>query len=122
MTMKKMIPTEDRPTKPVTIRMPLDVLEDLKRVAPMRNIKGYQALIKSYIRQCLRADLERLWEEEKSDRLKAILNEFELREEQKARLWEILRSHPELKLEHICLKDTIEKDASGDTTQFAARS
>jgi hypothetical protein len=102
--------------------MPLDVLEDLKRVAPMRDIKGYQALIKSYFRQCLRADLERLWEEEKSDKLKAILNEFGLSQEQKARLWEILRSHPELTLGEDCSKDTIEKGASGDTMQFAARS
>jgi hypothetical protein len=99
---KKMIPSKDRPSKPVTIRMPLDVLEDLKRVASMRDIKGYQALIKFYVRQCLRADLERLWEEEKSNKLKAILNEFELREEQKAGLWEILRSHPESTSEEVC--------------------
>jgi hypothetical protein len=99
---KKMIPTKDRPTKPVTIRMPLDVLEDLKRVAPRRNVQGYQALIKFYIRQCLREDLEQLWEEEKSKKLESILSEFGLKEEQKVRLWDILRSHPGLTREQNC--------------------
>lgn len=64
---KKMIPTKDRPTRPITIRMPEDVLEDLKRVAPTRDLPGYQSLIKFYVRQGLRLDLERLWElEEKA--------------------------------------------------------
>ena len=94
---KKMIPTKDRPTKPVTIRMPVDVLEDLKRVAPRRNMQGYQALLKFYIRQGLREDLERLWEEERAKKLESALNEFGLKEEQKTRIWELLRSHPRLK-------------------------
>jgi hypothetical protein len=64
---KEMIPTEDRPTRPITIRMPVDVLEDLKRVAPTKDLPGYQSLIKFYVRQGLRLDLERLWElEEKA--------------------------------------------------------
>ncbi len=90
---KKMIPTKDRPTKPITIRMPLDVLEDLKRVAPTRDLPGYQSLIKFYIRQGLRLDLERLWEsEEKAKRLEAVLTEYGLKKEQKSRIWEILGS------------------------------
>ncbi len=44
----------------VSIRIPEDVIEDLKRVAPMLGFSGYQALIKAYIGQGLRADLERL--------------------------------------------------------------
>lgn len=44
----------------VSIRMPEDVVEDLKRIAPMLGFSGYQALIKAYIGQGLRADLERL--------------------------------------------------------------
>ena len=44
----------------VSIRMPDDVIDDLKRVAPMLGFSGYQALIKAYIGQGLRTDLERL--------------------------------------------------------------
>jgi len=44
----------------VSIRIPNDVIEDLKRVAPMLGFSGYQALIKAYIGQGLRTDLERL--------------------------------------------------------------
>jgi len=51
---------KDRPMTMVSIRIPTDVIEDLKRVAPMLGFSGYQALIKAYIGQGLRADLERL--------------------------------------------------------------
>ncbi len=44
----------------VSFRIPVDVVDDLKRVAPMLGFSGYQALIKAYIGQGLRADLERL--------------------------------------------------------------
>ena len=51
---------KDHPMTMVSIRIPDDVIEDLKRVAPMLGFSGYQALIKAYIGQGLRADLERL--------------------------------------------------------------
>ena len=51
---------KDRPMTMVSIRIPDDVIEDLKHVAPMLGFSGYQALIKAYIGQGLRADLERL--------------------------------------------------------------
>ncbi|MBV6450656.1 MAG: hypothetical protein MHPDNHAH_01382 [Anaerolineales bacterium] len=44
----------------VSLRIPEDVIDDLKRVAPMLGFSGYQALIKAYIGQGLRTDLERL--------------------------------------------------------------
>jgi len=44
----------------VTLRMPEDVVEDLKRVAPHRGMSGYQPLIRAYVGQGLRADLEAL--------------------------------------------------------------
>jgi hypothetical protein len=93
---KKMIPSKDRPTKPITICMPVDVLEDLKRVAPTKDLPGYQSLIKFYIRQGLRLDLERLWEaEEKAKKLDAILTETGLEKEQKSKIWEALGGeHP----------------------------
>lgn len=49
----------NRPMTSVTIRIPEDVIEDLKRVAPLLGFSGYQPLIRAYIGQGLRADLER---------------------------------------------------------------
>jgi hypothetical protein len=49
----------DRPMTSVTLRMPEDVIEDLKRVAPLLGFSGYQPLIRAYIGQGLRVDLER---------------------------------------------------------------
>jgi hypothetical protein len=43
----------------VTLRMPEDVVEDLKKVAPLLGFSGYQPLIRAYIGQGLRVDLER---------------------------------------------------------------
>jgi len=51
---------EDRPMATISIRMPEDVVEDLKRVAPVLGFSGYQPLIRAYIGQGLRQDLERL--------------------------------------------------------------
>lgn len=50
----------DRPMVSVTLRMPEDVLEDLKRVAPLLGHSGYQPLMRAYIGQGLREDLERI--------------------------------------------------------------
>jgi hypothetical protein len=51
---------KDRPMTMVSLRIPDDVIEDLKRIAPILGFSGYQALIKAYIGQGLRVDLERL--------------------------------------------------------------
>ncbi len=44
----------------VTLRMPRDVVDDLKRIAPLMGFTGYQPLIRYYIGQGLRADFARL--------------------------------------------------------------
>lgn len=51
---------QDRPMTQISLRIPQDVLEDLKRVAPYLGFSGYQPLIRAYIGQGLRADLARL--------------------------------------------------------------
>ncbi len=51
---------KDRAMTMISLRVPEDVLEDLKRVAPLLGFSGYQPLIRAYIGQGLRADLERL--------------------------------------------------------------
>jgi len=50
----------NRPMSSVTIRIPKDVIEDLKRIAPQLGFSGYQPLIRAYIGQGLRQDLLRL--------------------------------------------------------------
>ena len=57
-TLKKRL-ERNRPMISVTIRMPEDVVEDLKKVAPLLGFSGYQPLIRTYIGQGLRTDLER---------------------------------------------------------------
>ena len=51
---------KDRPMVTISMRMPEDVLDDLKRVAPLLGFSGYQPLMRAYIGQGLRTDLERL--------------------------------------------------------------
>ena len=51
---------KERPMTMISIRIPDDVIDDLKRIAPLLGFSGYQALIKAYIGQGLRTDLERL--------------------------------------------------------------
>ena len=50
----------NRPMTSVTLRMPEDVIEDLKQIAPLLGFSGYQPLIRAYVGQCLRKDLEQL--------------------------------------------------------------
>lgn len=49
-----------RPMVTISMRVPEDVIADLKRVAPLLGFSGYQPLIRAYVGQGLRADLERL--------------------------------------------------------------
>lgn len=44
----------------ISLRIPEDVVEDLKRIAPLLGFSGYQPLMKAYVGQGLRVDLERL--------------------------------------------------------------
>ncbi|HEV2463524.1 MAG TPA: hypothetical protein VGT04_06955 [Acidobacteriaceae bacterium] len=44
----------------ISIRIPEDVIEDLKEIAPDLGFAGYQPLIRAYIGQGLRRDLETL--------------------------------------------------------------
>lgn len=48
--------TKDRPKTSITLRIPVDVVESMKEIAPQRGFSGYQALLKSYIGDGLRRD------------------------------------------------------------------
>lgn len=51
--------SQNRELTPVTIRLPNDVIESLKHIAPLRGFSGYQALLKYYVGQGLRVDEEK---------------------------------------------------------------
>ncbi len=46
----------DRASTTITMRIPTDVVDSLKAVAPMRGFTAYQTLLKSYISEGLRRD------------------------------------------------------------------
>jgi hypothetical protein len=48
--------TKDRPMTSITLRIPVDVVESMKAIAPYKGFTGYQALLKSYISEGLRRD------------------------------------------------------------------
>ena len=52
----KQLEIKERPSKMVSIRIPLDTLEQLKEVAVSREL-GYQSLLKLYIGEGLRRDI-----------------------------------------------------------------
>jgi hypothetical protein len=56
---------KDRPMTMISLRIPEDVVDDLKRIAPELGFSGYQPLMRAYIGQGLRKDLERLEGDEK---------------------------------------------------------
>ncbi len=48
--------TKDRPVTSITLRIPVDVVDSLKAIAPHKGFSGYQTLLKSYISEGLRRD------------------------------------------------------------------
>lgn len=47
---------KDRPTTSITIRMPVDAIESMKALAPLKGLGGYQSLLKAYVSEGLRRD------------------------------------------------------------------
>jgi hypothetical protein len=58
----------DRPMATISIRIPEDVVADLKLLAPVLGFSGYQPLMRAYIGQGLRKDLAKL----EPDQMKAV--------------------------------------------------
>ena len=48
--------TKEREMTTITMRIPADVVESLKEIAPQKGFTGYQTLLKSYISEGLRKD------------------------------------------------------------------
>ena len=51
---------KDRPMSTISLRIPEDVIEDLKLLAPALGFSGYQPLLRAYVGQGLRRDLVKL--------------------------------------------------------------
>ena len=51
---------KERSMTSITLRIPEDVVQDLKNIAPALGFSGYQPLIRAYIGQGLRQDLKKL--------------------------------------------------------------
>ncbi len=47
---------KDRPMTSITLRIPVDVVESMKTIAPQRGFAGYQTLLKAYLSEGLRRD------------------------------------------------------------------
>ena len=61
-TLKKRL-NRNRTMTAIAIPMPEDAIEDLKRVAPLLGFSGDRPLVRAYIGQGLRSDLDRLEED-----------------------------------------------------------
>ena len=48
--------TKDRPMTSITLRIPVDVVDSMKSIAPKRGFAGYQSLLKAYLSEGLRRD------------------------------------------------------------------
>ena len=48
--------TKNRAMTSITLRIPVDVVESLKAIAPRKGLSGYQALLKAYVSEGLRHD------------------------------------------------------------------
>ena len=57
-TIKKRL-AKNRPMVSVTLRMPEDVIADLKRIAQLKEFSGHQGLMRAYVGAGLRDDMER---------------------------------------------------------------
>ncbi len=55
---RRMVP--DRPMVSISLRLPEDVIDDLKEIAPGMGFNGYQPLIRAFIGQGLRDELARI--------------------------------------------------------------
>lgn len=47
---------KDREMTTITLRIPVDVVDSLKLIAPLKGMSGYQALLKAYVGEGLRRD------------------------------------------------------------------
>jgi hypothetical protein len=64
---------KNREMTSITLRIPIDVVNTLKKIVPILGFSAYQALLKAYVGQGLRKDLEKL----DNDTVTALLSSLE---------------------------------------------
>jgi hypothetical protein len=97
---KKLIPTKNRPATSISMRIHLDLLAKLKRVADMKGMAGYQSLIKYYIGQGLLRDIDLVSRMEEDDaRIEAGLKKIGLSTDQIQAFWREMTPSNEVKEE-----------------------
>jgi hypothetical protein len=90
---KTLIPTKDRPATMISLRVPVDVVEKLKKIAPAKGMSGYQALIKYYVGKGLREDFDLVRQVESVERLESTLARLGLKGDQINEIWDALRGY-----------------------------
>lgn len=85
---KKLILTKDRPATSISMRIHVDLLDKLKRVATLKGMAGYQSLIKYYIGQGLLRDVDLVRQIEEQDaRIEESLKKIGLSQDQIQAFW-----------------------------------
>jgi len=85
----------------ISLRIPVDVLDKLKKIAPAKGISGYQALIKYYVGKGLREDFDLVRQMESAEKLQSTLTRMGLKAEQIDEVWEALGGHLPAKSKQI---------------------
>lgn len=70
---KAMVPRSERKNTMISLRLPEDVIDDLKKLAVMKGVGGYQPLIKLYIGKGMREDLRIMRQQEVARKAEEIL-------------------------------------------------
>jgi hypothetical protein len=63
---------KERPMTSITLRIPVDVVDSMKAIAPRRGMAGYQSLLKSYLSEGLRRDEALFADDERTRLLQAL--------------------------------------------------
>lgn len=63
---------KERVTTSITLRIPVDVVESMKQIAPLRGLAGYQTLLKLYLSEGLRRDEALLVPQNTDDLIEAL--------------------------------------------------
>ena len=91
---KRLIPTKDRSATSISMRIHLNLLDKLKRVAAMKGMAGYQSLIKYYIGQGLLRDVDLVRQIEEQDaKIEAGLKKIGLSQDQIQAFWKEMTPH-----------------------------
>ncbi len=63
---------KDRAMTSITLRIPVDVVDSMKHIAPLKGVSGYQTLLKSYISDGLRQDEARFGHDQTARLIEAL--------------------------------------------------